>query len=73
MKKECLLYDRICSGCGECDMCDLDPSKKCENCGNCIDECTDYRSLNIEAFEKMLEDREEFGKKGSKKTDRSKK
>ena len=24
-QKPCLLYDRICTGCGECDRCDLDP------------------------------------------------
>lgn len=35
--KECVLYDRICIGCGECDLCDLDPEKICDNCGKCLD------------------------------------
>ena len=36
--QECILYDRICTECGECMMCDLDPSKKCDNCGKCLEE-----------------------------------
>ena len=35
---ECVLYDKICDGCGECLMCDLDPTKKCDNCGKCLEE-----------------------------------
>ena len=35
--KECVLYDRMCIGCGECDRCDLDPEKICDNCGKCLD------------------------------------
>lgn len=35
--KECVLYDRVCIGCGECDLCDLDPEKICDNCGKCLD------------------------------------
>ncbi len=30
--KMCVLYDRVCIGCGECDRCDLDPEKICDNC-----------------------------------------
>ena len=36
--QECILYDRICTECGECMMCDLDPTKKCDNCGKCLEE-----------------------------------
>ena len=34
----CVLYDRLCTECGECMMCDLDPTKKCDNCGKCLEE-----------------------------------
>ena len=36
--QECVLYDRICTECGECMMCDLDPTKKCDNCGKCLED-----------------------------------
>ncbi|MGN0817970.1 MAG: hypothetical protein ACI4L9_03275 [Candidatus Coproplasma sp.] len=35
--EECVLYDRLCTECGECDMCNLDPEKICDNCGECLD------------------------------------
>lgn len=35
--EECVLYDRICNGCGECEICDIDPNKICDNCGKCLD------------------------------------
>ncbi len=35
--KQCILYDRPCTDCGECDRCDLDPSKICDNCCKCIE------------------------------------
>lgn len=34
---ECVLYDRVCVGCGECDYCDLEPDKICDNCGKCLE------------------------------------
>ena len=42
MKKECVLYDKTCDGCGECMFCELDPTKICDNCGKCIDLPDDY-------------------------------
>ncbi len=36
-KRDCVLYDRECNGCGECDVCDLDALKICDNCGKCLD------------------------------------
>jgi hypothetical protein len=48
MKKDCVLYDRKCIGCGECDMCDLDPQKKCDNCGKCIESGNDYNIMDID-------------------------
>ena len=48
MKKECVLYDRECTGCGECDICDLDPKKICDNCGKCIDSGNDYNTADVE-------------------------
>ncbi len=44
---ECVLYDRICTGCMECDMCDLDPQKICDNCGKCI-QMDDVASIKID-------------------------
>ncbi|MCD8201136.1 MAG: hypothetical protein LUD47_03610 [Clostridia bacterium] len=46
---ECILYDRLCTGCGECDMCDLDPEKVCDNCGKCLD-LGDYSGIMIDAI-----------------------
>ena len=34
---ECVLYNRLCNGCGECDVCDINPNKLCDNCGKCLD------------------------------------
>ncbi|MBP5177055.1 MAG: hypothetical protein ILP02_00550 [Clostridia bacterium] len=41
-KKECVLYDKECDGCGECMFCDLDPTKICDNCGKCVEIKDDY-------------------------------
>ncbi len=46
-KKECVLYDRECIGCGECEICDLDPNKKCDNCGLCLETGEDYARISI--------------------------
>lgn len=48
MKKECVLYDRECTNCGECDMCDLDPKKKCNNCGACLESDGDYSTVDVD-------------------------
>ena len=48
MKKECVLYDRVCINCGECDICDLDPKKKCDNCGACLEMDDDYSTVDVE-------------------------
>jgi hypothetical protein len=61
-QKECVLYDRLCIGCGECDVCDLDKNKKCDNCGKCIEEIEDYRTLNVDEFLKEKEDEEKYKK-----------
>jgi len=51
-KKECVLYDRLCTECGECLRCDLDPEKICDNCGACLDESgDDFASILITAME----------------------
>ncbi len=36
-RKECVLYDRECTGCMECEVCDLDENKICDNCGKCLE------------------------------------
>ena len=46
--KQCVLYDRVCNGCGECELCDLDPNKKCDNCGRCIDDGSDYSTVDVD-------------------------
>lgn len=48
MARQCVLYDRICNGCGECDFCDLDPLKICDNCGKCIETDKAYREIKID-------------------------
>lgn len=53
--KECVLYDRICIGCGECDRCDLDPEKICDNCGKCLD----IRDDAVIMIDKIILDDEE--------------
>ncbi|MCI5892575.1 MAG: hypothetical protein MRZ66_04135 [Clostridiales bacterium] len=50
MAKECVLYDRICNGCGECDYCDLNPVKLCDNCGKCIDSGKEYEEIKIDGI-----------------------
>ena len=49
MAKECVLYDRMCNGCGECEYCDLNPLKRCDNCGKCIDDKADVREIKIDS------------------------
>lgn len=46
--KECILYDRECTNCGECEVCDLDENKKCNNCGKCIDTDAESRAIKID-------------------------
>ena len=46
-KKECVLYDRTCTNCGECDICDLNPKKTCDNCGKCIEDDAFFRSITF--------------------------
>lgn len=58
MANECVLYDRACTGCGECNICDLDSSKQCDSCGKCLEDTEDYRSLNIDEFMQIQEERE---------------
>ena len=48
MGKDCLLYERKCTDCGECLVCDLDGKKKCDNCGKCIDEASEFRTINLD-------------------------
>ena len=47
-KKECVLMERECFGCGECDICDLNPNKICDNCCVCIDKDADYKGIDID-------------------------
>ena len=54
--KECVLYDRICIGCGECDRCDLNPENICDNCGKCLD-IRDDAVIRIDKI--ILDDEEE--------------
>lgn len=54
--KECVLYDRMCIGCGECNRCDLDPEKICDNCGKCLD-IRDDAVIKIDKI--ILDDEEE--------------
>lgn len=48
-RKECVLYDRACTDCGECNYCDLNPFKQCDNCGKCIDSDKEYEEVKIDA------------------------
>ncbi len=64
--KECVLYDRKCTGCGECELCDLDPKKHCDNCGKCLETGQDYRKIDIdgvdlsgEAYERWVKEQGE--------------
>ena len=47
-QKECVLYERVCIGCGECDRCDLDPNKICDNCMKCVNGDSEYRAITVE-------------------------
>jgi len=58
MNKECLLYDRECVDCGECDICDLDPEKRCDNCCKCLDDIDEYRTVYLEEFMDIQEEKE---------------
>lgn len=49
--KKCVLYDRICTDCGECDRCDLDPNKICDNCMKCVLGDDEYRAVLIDKVE----------------------
>ena len=40
-EKMCILYNRICTDCGECNRCDLDPNKICDNCFKCLETTED--------------------------------
>ncbi len=57
MNRSCVLYDRVCIGCGECDRCDLDPDKICDNCMKCIREEADFKGIVIDGIQ--LEDEQE--------------
>lgn len=65
-KKQCVLTDRECIGCGECNICDLDPGKICDNCCKCIDNDIDYKSIEIdeiiedESLESDIQDLKEW-------------
>ena len=59
--KKCLLYDRICNGCGECDRCDLDPDKICDNCKKCLNLATDFRSIAIAGIQLETENENDAG------------
>ena len=52
MSKECVLYDRVCTDCGECDRCDLDPKKKCDSCGKCMETDAEYLAITIDDVQK---------------------
>ena len=47
-KKDCILYDRPCTDCGECDMCELDPTKRCDNCMRCVQGNAENRAVYID-------------------------
>ena len=50
LKKQCVLEDRECIGCGECDRCDLDPNKICDNCMKCVNTDAEYRAVMVDHF-----------------------
>ena len=50
MSKECVLYDRQCTSCGECDMCDMNPARKCNSCGKCLDSAEESRTVYLKDF-----------------------
>jgi len=51
LKKQCVLEERECIGCGECDRCDLDPNKICDNCMKCVNSDAEYRAIMVDDFE----------------------
>ena len=51
LKKQCVLEEKECIGCGECDRCDLDPNKICDNCMKCINSDAEYRAIMVDDFE----------------------
>ena len=48
--KECVLFERECTDCGECDKCDLDRTKNCDDCGKCIDTSEEYLVVDVNRF-----------------------
>ncbi len=62
-QKQCVLYDRVCIGCGECDRCDLDPSKICDNCMKCIRGDEEYRAIAVDDIELESEFLRKHGEK----------
>ncbi len=50
MKKECVLYERMCNNCGECSICDLDRNKKCDNCEKCLGYHGNYKTMKLKDF-----------------------
>lgn len=67
MSKECVLYNRQCTSCGECDLCDINPARKCNNCGKCLDDAEELRTLYIEDFMTIHTDTELVDEKHKKK------
>ncbi len=61
-QKQCVLYDRVCIGCGECDRCDLDPNKICDNCMKCIRGDEEYRAIAVDDIELESEFLRKHGK-----------
>lgn len=59
-KKQCVLYERACIGCGECERCDLDPDKICDNCMRCVNGDDEYRTLQIDAVIVSPEERKQY-------------
>lgn len=51
LKKQCVLEEKECIGCGECDRCDLDPNKICDNCMKCVNSDAEYRAIMVDDFE----------------------
>ncbi len=62
-QKQCILYDRPCTDCGECDFCELDPRKRCDNCMKCVNGNAEYRAVYIDSVEGAKETHQQ--KKGS--------
>ncbi|MBE5802954.1 MAG: hypothetical protein E7316_00400 [Clostridiales bacterium] len=50
LKKQCVLEEKECIGCGECDRCDLDPDKLCDNCMKCVNTGAEYRAIMVDDF-----------------------